>query len=287
MNQSPIHRQPNKKHQQEQLEQLANPMVEHAVLVTVVQLVHLAQWAVTEVMAVTVNLVNRENVVTQLHLNQQSSTSTPNNAHAKLHQANKDQPDLKAPMDHQEMQVNQVPTARLETKDHEDHQVKQANKEILGLKVHQEKLAKPRRNLALLVLQEAQAKLAVQVQQAQPEVQAKMVPQAVQVVQEMQAHQEELANQAHQVQMANRAKLETQEAAPTAHQLVWLQDIKHPEDLFSCLHRKHQRQILNAFISFLFHFLLKFFVPKSLQTIIHLLNMIDIMGPLILVLVTN
>jgi len=247
-NQSLIHLLPNNKELQAQA-------TEHVAHATVDQLAHQVNLAATEVMVEMDNLVNQVTVVTQLHLNRRSSTDSPNNAHAKPHQANKDQPDQKDQMDQQEMQVNPAAMANQETKDHEAQMAKLANPVKLVKKVPQEMQARPHPKLAQLVPQEAQAKLVVQVLQVNPELQAKMVVQVVQEVLEMQDQQEVPANQVHQAQMANQANKETQEAAPTAHQLVWLQDIKdHPKHQFSSLHRELELKIIfNAsFIVLLF-----------------------------------
>jgi len=218
---------------------------------------HLANQAATEVMVETVNLVNQEIVVIQLHLNHRSSTDSPNNAHAKLHQANKDQPDQKDPTDLQVMLDNPVVMVNQETKDHVDQTAKLAKPVKQVKKVPQEMLAKPHQNKAQPVLQEAQAKLVVQALQVKPEVLEKTVNQVVQEVQEMQAQQEELASLVHQVEMAMQANKETQEAAPTAHQLVWLQDIKHHSHQFSSLCRELELKIFNASIIVLFFHLFK------------------------------
>lgn len=237
----PIHRLLNK-----ELHHLAEQ--EHAAHATVDQLDHLAAQVAMEVMAVTDNLVNPENVVTQLHLNHRSSTDSPNNAHAKPHQANKDQQDPKAQMDQPEMVVPQDLMANQATKDHEAHQAKMEKPEMQDRKDQQENLARPHQKLVLQALQEAQAKLVHQVLQVNPVVLAKMAAQAVQVAQEKLEHQEAMENQAQPAQMEIKASKETQEAAPTAHQLAWLQDIKYHPDFHSSLQEELKIKHFNAFI---------------------------------------
>jgi len=241
-------------------------MEEHAALATVDQLAHLANQAAMEVMEEMDNLANLVNVVTQLHLNHQSSTVSPNNAHAKLHQANKDQLDPKAQMDQQVMPEPQVPMVKQEIKDHVAQQAQMANKVQPAKKDQQEKLARPHQRLDQLELQVAQVKLAVQAQLVPQVLPAKMVAQAAQVAQEMLAHQAQLANQAPQAQMVMQAKQETQEAAPTAHQLVWLQDIKHHPNPFRSFHRELKLEnLFKVFIYYaVFHF--KFnYLKKSVR----------------------
>jgi hypothetical protein len=248
-NQSHTHLLPNKQDQRKRKV--------HAVPAIVVQLAHQVSQAATEAMVLTVNLVNQENVVTQPHLNHQSWTNSPNNAHVKPHQANKDQPDPKAQMDQQEMPVNPEAMANQETKDHAVHQAKPANPVKLVKKVPQAKLAKPHPKLAQLVLQVAQEKLVPQALQVKPDLLAKTVVQVAQAQQEMQELQEVQANQVHQAQMANQANKETQEAAPTAHQLVWLQDIKDHPDPFRRFDRELELNLFNASFIVMFFQLFK------------------------------
>jgi len=67
----------------------------------------------------------------------------------------------------------------------------------------------------------------LQDQRAQPVVQAKTVAQAPLVAQEMLAAQVLLANQVAQVPQEKMVPQVPLALAPTAHQLVWLQVIKH------------------------------------------------------------
>jgi len=236
-------------------------VAEHAALATADPRDPLANQVATEAMAATVNQVNQENAVTQLHPNHQSSTDSHLNALAKPHQASKDQLDQKDPTDHQAKLEPQAPMVKPATKDHAVHQARTAKTVLPVKKVLPEMLAKPLRKPDQPDQPEAQAKLAVQ---AQPEPQAppaKTVVQAAQVALEMLVHQEQPASQAAQAPMVMQANKVTQEAAPTAHRLVWPQDIKSCPDRFRSFHGDVKFKYLPnssnilLFSIFIFHYL--------------------------------
>jgi len=206
-------------------------------------------------MVVMDNLVNPENVVTPPHQHPTFWTDSRNNALAKLHQANKDQQDPKAQMDQRETPVPREVMVNQETKDHADRTAKLVNQVTLAPKEDQEKPANLHPNKAPLVPQEAQGKLEAQVLREALVLQAKMADQVVQEVLEMQELQDQLASQAAQVQMEMQANKETQEVAPTAHQLVWLQAIKRWLEAFKNLQTSHFQYFsatINVFIYFMF-----------------------------------
>jgi len=241
MNQWPIHR-------------LLNPTA-HAVPAIVVPLAHRVNLVAMEAMVVTDNPVNQENVVTPLHQHHTFWTDSRNNARAKLHQANKDQQDRKAQMDQRETPVLREVTVNRETKEYADHRAKLVKEVTLVPKVQREKLANSHPNKAQLVHQEARAKLAPRAVPEQLVLQVKMAVQAVREALEMQELLALLANQADQAQMENQANKETQEAAPTVHQPVWLQAIKRQLEAFEHFQTsdfQYFSATINVFLFFMF-----------------------------------
>jgi len=151
-----------------------------------------------------------------------------NNAHAKLHQETEVPQDPKELMDHPVMEVHQALMANQEIKDHVDlpaHQAQSADPETKAHQVNPANSAPPNpahpAQLAPTANPVHQALLA---KEAKLE---KTVVQVPQVLQEMQAHQVVLARTALPAVPAMQAKLVHLAHAITAHQLVWLQVIKH------------------------------------------------------------
>jgi len=192
----------------------------------------------------------------------QLPNSFPNhqiNAHAKLHQETEAPQDPKEAMDHQVMQVHQALMANPVIKDHVDHPAHQAQLEDQERKEHQVSPANSRAKKPAHLEHPVQT-----VSQAAPALVAKLVKLVKtvalvpQVLQAMQALQAELARMALQAVPANQAKLVHPALAITAHQLVWLQVIKH----------WRQQQLANN-IHFIFNF---YYDQKQLAKIMPSLN---------------
>lgn len=187
---------------------------------------HRVNPAVMVAMVPTANRASLENEATQLLRTKVFWTSSRNNARAKLHLAIKVHRVRKDPTDHLAMLVNQAAMANPEIKDHEDPTAKMANPEMLDKKAHRENLAKQHRKSDPLAHLEAQANQVNLVHLANLADLAKMVNQADLEVPEMPDHLVAMANLVQMAPMANQENKATQEAAPTAHRLVWLQAIK-------------------------------------------------------------
>jgi E3 ubiquitin-protein ligase DOA10 len=206
------------------LVKLPLPNAAHA---NVVHQVPLAIQEKTAKMATPVPMENQEAQAPMLD-QMTSSSQFHHNATAMLHQAaqeNQDQQDQSVPqamLDHQAVTVNQVP------KDHQAHQAQLAKPELTDPKDQAENQEYKKKVVLAQQAQSAnQVHQAPQDQQDQQVAQAKMVNQVVQVPQEMLAAQAPLAKLALQALQETMVPQVPLALALTAHQLVWLQDIKN------------------------------------------------------------
>jgi len=193
-------------------------VVHQVVLVIQAEMAKMVNQAETEMLEALAKMLNPMITSSQYHLN----------ATATLHQAALANQDQKDPMDHQVMPDRMAVMVSQARKDHQAHQAQLAEQVMLDRKDLQANLVYS--EMVALAHQVQQAKLELQApqgQQVHQVVQAKMVNQAAQVVLVMLVHQVVLANQEAQVAQETMVLQELQALAPTAHQHVWLQVIKH------------------------------------------------------------
>jgi len=171
--------------------------------------------------------VNPEIADHQLHQRQNFSTFRSNNARANRPAAILDQLVKKAKTDQPAMLAYLALMANLEIKDHADHPAHQDQEAHQVRKALQEKQAR-----SCLANQVNQADLVLPANQVHPAPVANQAKEARTEQLARQAHletldhQEVLARVEHQAVPETLANQARQEAANTAHQLVWLLDIK-------------------------------------------------------------
>jgi hypothetical protein len=225
---------------------------EDVALAIVVRPAHLVHQDATVVMVLTVHQAHPVNVVTQLHPIAPSSTTSPNNAHAKLRPVMLDQLVLKVPMDQPEMPALREVMANQANKDRKVRQAKMEKPVPMVKKARAVMLVKLRRKLdppVPQVVKEEMVPLVHPVNRVQP---VKMVNQAVLVLRVNLVQPVRMENQVQRVQMVTLANKVTLVHATIAHQLVWLQDIKVDENF------KNPQKIVTASIIMIMFIYLKF-----------------------------
>jgi len=193
-------------------------VVHQVVLVIQAEMAKMVNQAEMEMLEVQAKMLNPMITSSQYHL---SATAT-------LHQAALAKQDQKDPMDHQVMPDRMAVMVNQAHKDHQAHQAQLANQVTLDQKDLQANLVYSEMVARAHQVHKAKPEpQALQDQQVHQAAQAKMVNQAAQVVLAMLVHQVVLANQEAQVVQEKMVLQELQDLAPTAHQHVWLQVIKH------------------------------------------------------------
>ena len=215
-------------HKRPQLNLKPQLLWDNAVLATVVQQVQSDKLVAMDEMVLMVCPASLVIVDPQLHQPQSWCPKSQISAHAKHHQEMLVPQDQKDPMDHPEMLAHQVLMANQEIKDPADHPAHQAQLELPEtkdlLEILARSLAQNQVQLVHPVQLANQAPLALQANQVMP------VRTAIQAVQAQLATlvlQAVPAKLAAQVAQETPVKPAHQAAANTAHQLVWLQVIKH------------------------------------------------------------